>query len=47
MPSEIKASFNREKTDAQIGEDPDVPTRPVVVPFQMVGNTCPMHEISG
>jgi hypothetical protein len=38
-PSASSASLTRAKTDAQMGEDPDVPTRPSVLPFQMVGKT--------
>ena len=35
--SVIKASFNKEKMAAQIGEEPEVPTNPRVEPFQIVG----------
>lgn len=43
----INASFNKANTAAQIGDEPDVPTSPCVLPFQIVGNTWPIQERSG
>jgi hypothetical protein len=46
-PSEINASFRSANTAAVIGEEPDVPTKFKVVPFQRTGKSCPIADISG
>jgi hypothetical protein len=46
-PSAANASFKRVKTAAAMGEEPDVPTRFNVLPFQMVGKSCPIAAMSG
>lgn len=46
-PAASNASLANPRTPAQMGVDPDVPTSPTVLPFHIVGNSCPTHEMSG
>lgn len=46
-PAASSASFASPRMPAQIGDDPEVPTRFALDPFQIVGKGPPLQEISG